>query len=120
MNETGTTARPDESTLLLSVRRAWAEALGLDSPDEVPLDVGFLDAGGSSMLLVMLWEELNALTDATLRMSDLFQHSTVKEQVILLMGGVETQVRVGYTDRGRLLDRSSAPRAASIDGKEEQ
>ncbi|MGW5878739.1 acyl carrier protein [Nocardiopsis terrae] len=118
MNDTGATAPLDDSALLLGVRRAWAEALGLDSVDEVPLDVGFLDAGGSSMLLVMLWEELNELTDATLRMSDLFRHSTVKEQVVLLTGEADSRVRVGSVDRSRLLDRSRAVRVTTPGGGE--
>jgi hypothetical protein len=76
----------DETDLLTGVRTAWAEVLDLPDPAGVPLDTNFLEAGGSSLLLIMLWEELQELTDRTLRVSDLFVHSTVRRQTELLSG----------------------------------
>ncbi|WP_201776517.1 acyl carrier protein [Allosalinactinospora lopnorensis] len=120
MKETGVAeaAVPGEEELLARVRQAWAEVLGLGEAGEVPLDTNFLDAGGSSMLLIMLWEELNPLSSGGLRVSDLFQHSTVNAQVALLAGGGDHEAtRVGARDRGRLLDRSRAGRSASDRGE---
>jgi hypothetical protein len=71
----------DEAELLDRVRQAWAEVLDVDV---VPLDVNFLEAGGSSLLLVMLWEQLQELTAQDLKVSDLFQHGTVRAQARLL------------------------------------
>ncbi|MDF3142963.1 MULTISPECIES: acyl carrier protein [unclassified Streptomyces] len=75
----------DEDELLAVVRDAWAETLGIDA-DDVPIDEGFFDAGGNSLLLVMLWEQLCELTGTGLRATDLFQHPTVRAQVELLAG----------------------------------
>lgn len=75
----------EEHELLGAVRDAWAETLGIDA-EAVPLEEGFFDAGGNSLLLLLLWEQLNELTDASLRATDLFQHPTVRAQVKLLAG----------------------------------
>lgn len=75
----------DRDDLLGAVRDAWAETLGVD-PDAVPLDVGFFDAGGNSLLLLLLWEQLNELPGGGLRATDLFQHPTVRAQSRLLAG----------------------------------
>jgi hypothetical protein len=79
----GDTPAPE---LLAQVRRAWAEVLDAGEPDLVPLDVHFLEAGGSSLLLIMLWEQLSELTDRPLKVSDLFEHATVRSQAALLAG----------------------------------
>ena len=73
---------PDPELVEL-VRRAWAEALDTDA---VPLDLNFFDAGGDSVLLIVLMERLNELTDRTLEPPDLFRHSTVLAQAELLSG----------------------------------
>ena len=75
-----------EDDTLLAVRDAWAETLAVD-PDDVPIDVGFFDAGGNSLLLVMLSEQLADVAGRPLRVVDLFQHSTVRAQAELLAGG---------------------------------
>ncbi|MET9624525.1 MULTISPECIES: acyl carrier protein [unclassified Streptomyces] len=77
----------DEDELLEAVREAWAETLGIDAED-VPVDQGFFDAGGNSLLLLLLWEQLNELTALELRATDLFRHPTVGAQVKLLAGEV--------------------------------
>ncbi|MEV5885048.1 acyl carrier protein [Streptomyces sp. NPDC052020] len=78
-----------DDQLLDRVRDAWALVLGADDPTSVPLDTNFLEAGGTSLLLIMLWEELSEQTDRDLRVSDLFQHSTVRAQAALLAGEAE-------------------------------
>lgn len=80
----GDTPAPE---LLTRVREAWAEVLDAGEADLVPLDVHFLEAGGSSLLLIMLWELLTELTDRPLRVSDLFEHATVRAQAALLGAG---------------------------------
>ncbi|HEX6473246.1 MAG TPA: phosphopantetheine-binding protein [Streptosporangiaceae bacterium] len=77
--------------LVGQVRQAWADVLGTDSAESVPLDVNFLEVGGNSMLLVMLWEQLRPLADRQLRLSELFQHGTVRAQAELLSQAGEVQ-----------------------------
>ncbi|WIM94416.1 acyl carrier protein [Actinoplanes oblitus] len=73
----------DRSELIVTVRDAWAEALAVHR-NAVPLDQGFFDAGGNSLLLVVLAEDLAERTGADLRVTDLFQHATVLAQAQLL------------------------------------
>jgi hypothetical protein len=76
----------DEDELVGLVREAWAETLGTDVA-AVPFDVGFFDAGGNSLLLLLLWEQLNELTSRELRATDLFQYPTVLGQAEFLRSG---------------------------------
>lgn len=84
-----TTAIPNDE-LVGQVRQAWAEVLGSDSAESVPLDVNFLELGGNSLLLVMLWEQLQPLASRKVKLSELFQHGTVRSQADLL-GRTEQQ-----------------------------
>ncbi|ASW54763.1 condensation domain-containing protein [Plantactinospora sp. KBS50] len=84
MSTTAAAEDRSQAGLIESVRRAWADVLDLDSPGQVPVDVNFLEAGGSSLLLIMLWEQLEPLTTRMLRVSDLFEHGTVRRQAALL------------------------------------
>ncbi|MGW4476033.1 acyl carrier protein [Nonomuraea sp. NPDC004354] len=70
--------------LVLRVREAWADVLRSDSAESVPVDANFLEVGGNSLLLVMLWEQLQPLAAHPLRLSELFQHGTVLSQAGLL------------------------------------
>ncbi len=108
-----------EDDLLERVRLAWAEVLDLDTVDSVPLDVNFLEAGGNSLMLVMLWEELHELTSQMLKMSDLFEHGTVRAQTNLLAGNGNSRselAEVGAGDRGRLLGRARREAATGTQG----
>lgn len=80
MNNDDSTPRPE---LIAVVRQAWAEVLDT-TPDAVPLEVGFFDAGGNSMLLVLLGDVLDETGELNLDPVDLFQHSTVLAQAALL------------------------------------
>lgn len=100
-----------EHELLESVRNSWAEVLDMPDPADVPLDTNFLESGGSSLLLIMLWEELHALTSRAIKVSDLFVHSTVRSQAALLAGTsapgtAVTAVPAGAEQRGNLLGRA--------------
>ncbi|MDN0196779.1 acyl carrier protein [Streptomyces sp. S.PNR 29] len=93
-------ASPDPVQL---VRQAWENVLCIDT---APLDTGFFDAGGSSMLLVMLADELADLTGRELDVAELFRHDTVLKQARLLDPDHETDNRPAppaATGRGRLL-----------------
>jgi aryl carrier-like protein len=48
------------------------------------MDVNFFDAGGDSMLLMLLTDVLNETGDVWVDSVDLFQHSTVTAQADLL------------------------------------
>ncbi|MGW5052572.1 acyl carrier protein [Actinokineospora sp. NPDC004072] len=75
--------------VVVAVREAWADVLGSDSADSVPLDVNFLEAGGNSLLLVMLWEQLQPLSTRPVKLSELFHHGTVAAQAELLTSAPE-------------------------------
>ncbi|MEV0124004.1 acyl carrier protein [Streptomyces sp. NPDC050703] len=72
-----------EDETLRAVRDAWAETLAVD-PDDVPTDTGFFEAGGNSLLLVMLSEQLAEAVGRPLPVADLFQHPTVRAQAEFL------------------------------------
>lgn len=94
-----------DTALLDQVRAAWAETLEIDV-EAVPLDVSFFEAGGNSLLLLLLWELLNGMTSRDLKAADLFEHSTVTAQAVLLAGGEEELAVPGGTGgRRRLLGR---------------
>jgi hypothetical protein len=103
-----------ETNLLQRVRSAWADVLEVDDADRIPLDTNFLEVGGNSLLLVMLWEQLQELTTRSVKLSDLFAHGTVRAQVALLSdegpaSGPELSadlVGAGGPDRRGLLGRS--------------
>lgn len=101
-------------TVVEEVRAAWADALDVDI-EAVPLDVSFFDAGGNSLLLLLLWEQLNDLTPRDLRAADLFRHNTVQAQVRLITDEQsERQMSVlGARDRHRLLGRARSGRSSA-------
>ncbi|CCH30836.1 phosphopantetheine-binding protein [Actinosynnema sp. NPDC047251] len=72
--------------VVVRVREIWADVLGSDSADDVPLEVNFLECGGNSLLLVMLWEELQPIASRPVKLSELFHHGTVRAQAELLVG----------------------------------
>ncbi len=98
-----------EEDLLHRVRQAWAVVLDVEPAEAIPLDTNFLEAGGSSLLLVMLWEELQDATGQMLKVSDLFQYGTVRAQADLLAGRAAPTgdlAPIGTTDRSQLLGRA--------------
>jgi aryl carrier-like protein len=73
-----------DEDLVGQIRAIWADVLGTDSVESVSVDENFLEAGGNSMLLVMLWEELQPLATRPVKLSELFEHGTVRAQARLL------------------------------------
>ncbi|MFE2285481.1 amino acid adenylation domain-containing protein [Streptomyces sp. NPDC059443] len=66
------------------VAAVWSEVL---EAGDVPYDVNFFDAGGDSLLLIVLMERLSELTGRELDAADLFEHSTIDAQIEFLTGG---------------------------------
>ncbi|MGW6027028.1 amino acid adenylation domain-containing protein [Streptomyces sp. NPDC055099] len=66
------------------VAALWTEVL---DGAEVAGDVNFFDAGGDSLLLMVLMERLSELTGRDLDAADLFEHSTIDAQVAFLEEG---------------------------------
>lgn len=98
-----------EDDLLSRVRQAWAGVLAVEDADSIPLDTNFLEIGGNSLLLVMLWEDLQEATSQILKVSDLFRHGTVRSQAALLAGGdvpAPEPAPVGAGARSQLLGRA--------------
>jgi amino acid adenylation domain-containing protein len=94
-----------EDDLLERVRQAWSDVLGTDA---VPVGVNFFEAGGDSLLLIVLMDHLNGMTERELEAADLFQHSTVRAQAELLAApaGSRELCVLGARDRHRLLGRA--------------
>jgi hypothetical protein len=94
-----------DAQLVEQVRRIWEQVLDVAS---VPLDVSFFTAGGDSLLLILLLEELNALADGRIEAADLFQHTTVLAQADLVAGGRAggTGRAVGPARRAGLVNRA--------------
>lgn len=90
------------------VRRAWAEVLDVEA---VPEHANFFEAGGDSLLLIVLLDRLNALTDRDLDAADLFQHSTIRAQAALLdapdsADSPRAAVELGAINRRGLIGRA--------------
>ncbi|MDX6682721.1 MAG: hypothetical protein QOG94_2760 [Solirubrobacteraceae bacterium] len=95
-----------QEDLLDAVRRAWADVLEVDI---APLDTNFFEAGGDSLLLIILLEQINDLTARDFEAADLFEHSTVRAQASLLVAPDAEAERsaLGANDRVRLLGRAA-------------
>jgi acyl carrier protein len=66
---------------LETVRRVWSTVLGTEVTN---LDVGFFEAGGHSLLLMVLQGRLEGLAGREIPIEDLFEHVTVRAQAALL------------------------------------
>ncbi|TJZ59110.1 amino acid adenylation domain-containing protein [Streptomyces piniterrae] len=118
------TAQAQTQDLASQVAAAWCEVL--DVP-EVAQDVNFFEAGGDSLLLIVLLDRLSGLSDTDIDAADLFQHSTVRAQAAFLAGrdgDAEEPVRETphktatsrTTGRGHLLAGARRP-SAGTDGE---
>lgn len=85
----------DPTNRLELVRSVWQEVLGVA---QVSDDVSFFDAGGDSLLLVLLVERLSQASGYELRSIDLFRAGTVRghaEQLAKVVASVGTAAGVG-------------------------
>ncbi|GAA3013339.1 acyl carrier protein [Actinokineospora diospyrosa] len=88
------------------VRRIWSDVL--DSAD-VGDDVNFFEAGGDSLLFIVLVERINRRYARDIDAAELFEHPTVRAQARFLdpaAGSAARQAPRPVADRGRLLGRA--------------
>ncbi|WP_051781785.1 MULTISPECIES: phosphopantetheine-binding protein [unclassified Streptomyces] len=81
----------------------------LEDPDVSP-DISFFEAGGDSILLIVLLDELRELGGREIDATDLFTHSTIRAQADFLSGRTADAVPVpvpASRDRSLLRDRSA-------------
>jgi aryl carrier-like protein len=71
----------DPSVRLEVVRSAWQEVLGFTEIDD---DTGFFDAGGDSLLLVALVEQLSKASGRMLNTMEVFRAGCIQNQAALL------------------------------------
>jgi aryl carrier-like protein len=118
----GETSKPSAAAALsyeevvVRVREVWADVLGGDSAEDVPLDVNFLEFGGNSLLLVMLWEELQPIAGRRLKLSELFHHGTVQAQADLLTARPDEAAPAGPATHDRPRSLLAQRRAAVAGG----
>ncbi len=82
-------AEPDLSTFqarLGLVRALWTEILKVD---DVADDIGFFDAGGDSLLLIMLVERLGQVSRRPVKTMDVFRAGTMRGHADLLAAPAE-------------------------------
>ncbi|MGW0832976.1 acyl carrier protein [Streptomyces prunicolor] len=94
------------------IRRIWSTVLGTEVQDT---DVNFFDAGGHSLLVMVLQEHLEELTAREIALEDLFEHPTIRAQAGLLAAGPAADAAVdaglGARARSQILGRNR-PEAA--------
>ncbi len=92
----------DPAARLDLVRTAWREVLDVEDVDD---DVNFFDAGGNSLLVIMLVERLNELSGRELDSADIFETDTIKGQADLLTADeAATSAAPRELGRDQLLD----------------
>jgi hypothetical protein len=99
----------DPAARLELVRSLWLEVLKLDSVGE---DVSFFEAGGDSLLLVMLVERLTQSTSRSLKTMDLFRAGTVRGHAEVLATASSPAGAGATSSRDRLLGAARAAAAA--------
>ncbi|MFJ9845216.1 condensation domain-containing protein [Kitasatospora sp. NPDC101155] len=99
----------DPAARLELVRSLWLEVLKLDSVGD---DVSFFEAGGDSLLLVMLVERLTQATGRALKTMDLFRAGTVRGHAELLVTAGSPAGAGAVSSRDRLLGAARAAAAA--------
>jgi len=94
-----------------AVRRIWSSVL---DTEVISLDVNFFDAGGHSLLVMVLQEHLEELAGREISIEDLYQHTTVRAQAKMLTVGHSSDERaeLGGHNRRQLLGRNRGGRAA--------
>ncbi|MFC8450013.1 condensation domain-containing protein [Kitasatospora sp. NPDC057223] len=99
----------DPAARLELVRSLWQEVLKLDSVGD---DVNFFEAGGDSLLVVMLVERLIQTTGRALKTMDLFRAGTVRGHAELLATAGSPAGSGAAGSRDRLLGAARAAAAA--------
>lgn len=91
------------------VQRIWADVLDVDT---VAPDTNFFEAGGDSLLFIVLLERINRFTGRMIDAAELFEHSTVRAQAEFLTSTTSDRqlVALGARDRLRLVNRARVAR----------
>ncbi|MEU5261094.1 condensation domain-containing protein [Amycolatopsis sp. NPDC021455] len=97
---------PPAQSTVDTVRRAWADVL---ARADVDTETSFFDAGGTSLLLIMLLDRLAPLTTRELTVADLFRCNTVSSQARLLAGDDDSAPVPREQNRQRLLGVARRP-----------
>lgn len=91
------------------IRRIWSTVLGTEVQDT---DVNFFDAGGHSLLVMVLQEHLEELAMREIALEDLFEHPTIRAQAGLLTtgpaAGAAVDAGLGARARAQLLGRNNS------------
>ncbi|MFE0174035.1 acyl carrier protein [Streptomyces sp. NPDC059002] len=93
------------------IRRIWSTVLGTEVHDT---DVNFFDAGGHSLLVMVLQEHLEELAAREIALEDLFEHPTIRAQAGLLAAGpagAAADAGLGARARSQLLGRNRSETA---------
>jgi len=101
---------PEGGALEARVRAVWEDILGREG---LGRDAGFFECGGDSILLARLHSRLGGLTDGPLPITDLFEHSTIRSQVVLLAGGLNDGAKAAIRDRASKQRAALAGRRAA-------
>ncbi|WP_406171525.1 acyl carrier protein [Streptomyces sp. NBC_00996] len=82
------------------VRHIWSTVLATEIQD---VDVNFFDAGGHSLLVMVLQEHLEELAGREIAIEDLFEQPTIRAQAGLVAGrsGADSAVDAGLGARAR-------------------
>jgi hypothetical protein len=78
------------------VRSLWREVLKVDDVDD---DLSFFDAGGDSLLLILLVERMGQVSGLPVRTMDLFRAGTVRGQAELLVSTAASEAAIDVTPR---------------------
>ncbi|SMD05927.1 acyl carrier protein [Kibdelosporangium aridum] len=77
-----------EQSTMDKITELWLSVLDIPS---VSVDENFFDVGGDSILLIILLDRLQTMTDRELEPPDLFRHTTIRAQADLLAGVTKAQ-----------------------------
>ncbi|MDP5134769.1 amino acid adenylation domain-containing protein [Rheinheimera baltica] len=69
----------------VAVAKMWSDLLAL-AYDKINIEVSFFDLGGHSLLLGKLTSKMNTIFNVSVSISDLFNHSTIKQQAVFIRG----------------------------------
>jgi len=106
------------SSIRNTVRRAWSEALGEDSPSD---DVNFFDAGGNSLVGVQLVETISRDFDISVPIASLYESPTISRMTKMIEEKLSKSLDMPAGVKGRysrsqnMSDPSSEKVAWSLD-----
>lgn len=97
------------------ITRIWSTLL--EDPDVSP-DISFFEAGGDSILLIVLLDELRELSGREIDAAELFTHSTIRAQAEFLSGHTTADAVPVPASRDRSLLRDRSARVSHTGAKD--